>query len=319
MVERFLIVWLCLLSIVAYAWNDSIPFDPFLATKAFLEPLIALAMFAIGWMLPADEVRQVARRWPTVLGGTAVQYTAMPGLALLFATALRLDRDAFMGVIMAGCVPGAMASNVLTLVARGNVSYSVSLTTAATLLSPLVVPAALWLTVSTRVEIPLFDTAWKLCWMVVAPVACGHLLGRALPWFEKGAQRIGAVTANLVILWVIAVVVARNRDSIAETQAIVVAALVGLNVCGYAAGYGAGAAMRLPDAMRRALTLEIGMQNAGLGSVLAMELFPDHPAIAIPPALYSFGCMFTGAALARLWGMRPPAGSSDPQGAPAEV
>ena len=76
-----------------------------------------------------------------------------------------------------------------------------------------------------------------------------------------------------------------------------------VNVGGYLAGYRAGWAMRLPEPMRRALTLEIGMQNAGLGTVMALSLFPNQPAAAILPATYTFGCMLTGTILARIWAM----------------
>ena len=65
-----------------------------------------------------------------------------------------------------------------------------------------------------------------------------------------------------------------------------------------------GVVMKLPDTMRRALTLEIGMQNAGLGAVLARQLFESREAIAIAPAMYTFGCMLTGTLLAGIWARR---------------
>mgnify|MGYP002527554365 CR=1 FL=1 len=86
-------------------------------------------MFAIGMMLPRDEVRQVSRRWPVVLGGTVIQFATMPLLAFTIGTLWNIRGDAFLGLMLVGCVgcvPGAMASNVLTMNARGNVSYSVS-------------------------------------------------------------------------------------------------------------------------------------------------------------------------------------------------
>jgi BASS family bile acid:Na+ symporter len=109
--------------------------------------------------------------------------------------------------------------------------------------------------------------------------------------------------ANLVILWIIAVVVALNRERLHQLSPTLLIALVAINVGGYLAGYGGGRLMRLPSAMRRALTLEIGMQNAGLGAVLSRSLFPDDPAVAIAPAMYTFGCMLTGTVLARFWAM----------------
>lgn len=302
MIERFLVLWLCLLSAIAFYWPWA--FDPFRASAPWLFYLIALTMLAIGWMLPRDEVAQVARRWPTVLGGTAVQYGSMPLLAYLVGRLFRLEGDAMVGVVMAGCVPGAMASNVLTLVARGNVSYSLSLTTTATLLSPLVVPFALSLALGAQsVTFPTAATADMLLRFVVVPVVVGHLLGRTFIAWQATARRIGTLVANLTILWVIAVVVAENRDQLGQVTPWLIAALATLNLLGYAAGTAGGTLMRLPVPMRRALTLEIGMQNAGLGSTLALALFPDRPATAIPTATYMFGCMLTGTLLARGWAM----------------
>jgi BASS family bile acid:Na+ symporter len=310
MLERFLLLWLMLLGLLACFWTSWLPglWDPFLGTASWLSPLFAVTMLAIGSLLPRDEIRQVMRRWPTVLGGTALQYTSMPILAYGFARLLGLEGAAMVGVLMAGCVPGAMASNVLTLTARGNVSYSVSLTTSATLLSPIIVPLALWLTLGrTTADFPARDLIWELCWTVVLHVAVGHLLSRTFAVWQSVARRVGAIIANLTILWIIAVVVAKNRHNFSGVEARLLLALVGLNLGGYLAGALGSLLLRLPIPMRRALTLEIGMQNAGLGTVLAAKLFGD--ATAIGPALYTFGCMFTGTVLARLWaefGQRDP-------------
>ena len=158
--ERLLLLWLVLLSYVAYRWPDLhgwspevAAFDPFQQSKPLLKPMFAVAMLAIGSLLPAEEVRRVLRRWPTVLGGTAIQFLSMPLLAYGVGRLLGFQGPTMIGIVMVGCVPGAMASNVLTLMARGNVSYSVSLTTSATILSPLVVPWVLWLALGRMVEL----------------------------------------------------------------------------------------------------------------------------------------------------------------------
>lgn len=78
-------------------------------------PVIAVAMFAIGCLLPPEEVKQLQTAWPAVLGGTTIQYSVVPLLAWGVGNALRLEPESLTGVIMVGCVPGAMASNVLTL------------------------------------------------------------------------------------------------------------------------------------------------------------------------------------------------------------
>lgn len=305
MLERLLLPLLCLLSWAAYAWDGWFTFDPFVASAKWLLPLFACTMFAIGTLLPRDEVAQVAKRWPTVLGGTAVQYLSMPLAAWGLASAFGLTGADFYGVILAGCVPGAMASNVLTLMARGNVSYSVSLTTSATLLSPLVVPAALWIALGQKVDFPYLETMWTLTWTVVLPVVAGHLVGRRFAQHRAAFRTVAGTIANFTILWIIAVVVAVNRNRLSQLTLLLPCVLLLLNVIGYAAGYLAGHVLRIDRPMRRALTLEIGMQNAGLGSTLALSLFAASAGqeVALAPALYTFGCMLTGTALAATWGL----------------
>jgi BASS family bile acid:Na+ symporter len=316
LLQRWLLLWLCLSSLVAYLWPVVAPAgaDPFTASGPVLPYLIAGLMFTVGCLLPADEVRQLARRWPTVLAGTAVQYTAMPLLGYLFAVLLAPDEETFVGVVMVGCVPGAMASNVLTLLARGNVSYSISLTTLATLLSPVVVPLALWLTLGQHAKIDPVREFRFLLLTVAGPVVLGYTVCRLWPPFARVLHMVGPVLANLAVLWIIAVVVGLNRDRLGQATGNLMVILLLINVLGYLAGYGAGLLIRLDEPMRRALTLEIGMQNAGLGATLALALFPDRPGIAIPPALYAFGCMFTGTVLAQLWARLtpPPPGPAVP-------
>lgn len=301
--ERALVVWLLLLCLAAWSWTSWFPggIDPFTASRPALTGLIALTMLAIGSLLPEDEIRQVARRWPLVLAGTAVQYTAMPLLAYLVGVGFELEGAALNGLIIVGCVPGAMASNVLTLAARGNVSYSVSLTTSSTLLSPVVVPVTLWLTLGQWVDLDFVAVGRDLLLTVVLPVGAGFALSRYVPGWRRGADRVAPITANLAILWIIAMVVGLNRGSLGHVAPVVLGALLTVNLGGYLAGYLGARALRLSGGMRRALTLEIGMQNAGLGSMVALEYFKHDPATAVPCALYTFGCMFTGTLLARAW------------------
>lgn len=302
-IERWLLLWLCLGGLLAWSWPRIFPWnvDPFVASQRFLRFGIAGIMFTIGCLLPRDELEQLGRRWHTVLVGTAVQYTVMPLFAFVLAYSFFSGSDLFIGIILVGCVPGAMASNVLTLAARGNVSYSISLTTLATLLSPAVVPFTLYLALRTQVPINPWQVFLNLLWMVVGPVVIGFLLCQRFSVLAEFMKRWGSPLANLLILWVIAAVVGINRDRMAQAGVMLIGALLALNLLGYAAGYLTATALRFPEGMRRALTIEVGMQNAGLGAALAVELFENQSAAAIPPALYTFGCMLTGAGLARLW------------------
>lgn len=307
-VQRFLLLWLTVLSALAFYWPRlmSTAFDPFIETDRLelLKPLFRVAMFSIGALLPRDEIEQVVRRWPSVLGGTAIQYAVMPLLAWSIGHAFGLPREALIGVVMVGCVPGAMASNVLTLAAGGNVSYSVSLTTSATLLSPLVVPFTLMLTLGTTVQMDPWRTFLNLTTLVVAPVVMGYVVSLSSERAAEMLRACGPIAANVAILWIVAVVVGINRDRLSAATPLVLSALLLVNLAGYLAGNLGGRLLQLPAPMRRALTLEVGMQNAGLGTVLARDLFRDSPAVTIPTAAYTFGCMLTGTILAHYWSRR---------------
>jgi BASS family bile acid:Na+ symporter len=319
MLQRFLPLWLLLLCGLALWWPEvTTSFDPFLGFAGLHSQILgivfALAMFAIGTLLPKEEITLIARKWPRVFLGTLAQYSVMPLLGWALAAALDVSPGIKIGFILAGSVPGAMASNILTLQARGNVSYSVSLTTASTLLSPLVVPIVLSLSLSSVISVEDMDlkkyfdpvsTGWNLAWTVAIPVVCGHLASRFSEAVQVSAKQFSEPAANLIILWIIAVIVAKTRNNF-EFSGIVIGGLLTLNLVGYSAGYGIGRLAGLDEPMRRALVLEVGMQNAGLGSLLAVNLFPDHPDAAIPTVLYMFGCMLSGAILAQIWHRRDP-------------
>ena len=303
MLQRYILFWLIASSGIAFFWPEfGLSFDPFHAAgSSAIDVLIVITMFGVGALLPVKEVDQILHRWPTVLIGTCIQYFSMPLLAWIIVQVMQPDPQIATGILIVGCVPGAMASNVLTLAAKGNVSYSVSLTTSATLLSPIVVPIALWLTVDENVDYNGWAAVRLLVLQVVLPVVIGHLLTRFLVGFQRFADVAASTVANLAILAIIAIAVALNRSGVTQASGALLLALAVVNAGGYLAGYFGGAAFRLPEPMRRALTLEVGMQNAGAGIALAKKLFGDDSPAVIPCILYTFGCMLTGTILATIW------------------
>lgn len=310
MLERLLLMWLCISSGIAFLWpritaaaGPDIP-DVFSQGGKTLPYAICVTMFSIGWLLPKDEVNQLIRRWRLVLLGTGVQFVSMPLLAYGVTQIVPLGEEMRIGILVVGCVPGAMASNVLTMLSGGNVSYSVSLTTMATLISPIFVPFILRLFLGQT--FPVQQTFVLLLWTVVLPTLAGHLCGRRFSGLQAVMKPVAKNVASLTILWIIAVVVGLNRDRLGQVTPMIVIALLILNVSGYLCGFFAGGMFGLDTRMRRALSLEVGMQNAGLGTTLAAQIFTNRPEILIPTALYTFGCMLTGTMLARYWGTKSP-------------
>lgn len=307
MLERNLLWWLIGSSCVAFVWPRIFVggFDPWVASKPYLSIPIFLAMFFVGCLLKWSEVTAIGRRWPAVILGTLTQYTVMPLAAFLIGHAFQFPPDLLIGVVMVGCVPGAMASNVITHTAGGNLSYSVALTTSSTMLSPVAVPLLLWLTLGASHNVDIVKTVLVLVQQVVLPVALGFGLCRVSTGLQRFSERFGPSLANVMILWIIAAVVGLNRDRLGGVRADMLVALLLINLLGYLGGYWAGAAMRSEEAMRRALSIEVGMQNCGVGTILVLELFPNALAAAIPTAAYTFGCVLTASLLARHWSRVP--------------
>ena len=301
-----LLFWLVFTSLLAYAWPvQQLQFDPFIPAASIKGPLIwalvACAMFFLGTLVRQDELRPLYKHpWWVVLG-VLTQILVMPAAAWGVTQLIPLDRDIANGVILVGCVPGAMASNVLTSTARGSVAYSVSLTSVATLLSPLTVPLVLWVVASAATEKSLLESSIRLSMLVVLPTVLGFYACRTWSRFQNWTQVWGPRIASFTLLWIIVIVVAGDRENLMHVGLVLVLALLMINVVGYLAGWFVGGVAKLPQACRRALTLEVGMQNAGLGTALAVTLYGEDSLATIPTAAYTFGCMLTGTILAVGW------------------
>lgn len=263
--------------------------------------LVASAMFFLGTLVRQGELKPLYQHPWWVGLGVLTQILVMPAVAWGVTKLIPLDQDIANGVILVGCVPGAMASNVLTSTARGSVAYSVSLTSVATLLSPLTVPFVLQFVARATTQQSLLESSLRLSVLVVLPTVIGFFACRKWNRFQGWSEVWAGRIASFTLLWIIVIVVAGDRDNLKHVGLVLVAALLLINLAGYFAGWFVGGAAKLPEACRRALTLEVGMQNAGLGTALAVTLYGEDSLATIPTAAYTFGCMLTGTILAVFW------------------
>ncbi len=255
-----------------------------------LEPAFAVTMFFVGTLVRPEQVRAFAQTPTRALSGLISQYTIMPlcawGVSLAFS-----DPVVRTGIVLVGCMPGAMASNVMTVLLRGDLILSVTLTTLATLLSPLLLALWLPLLADTRIEVPVASLVWNAVWMVVLPVSIGIALRTLRPSLPSGWDRFATGLASLSIVLIVLIVVAANRGPLAALGPELGLAMVALNLAGYALAFGVATGLRWPGVQRRTLVVEVGMQNAGLGSVLALAHLGE--AGAVPSALYTALCVVT--------------------------
>ncbi len=259
----------------------------------------ALTMFGIGAVLTVDDFKTIAKRPVIVLIGSVAQFTLMPLGAFALAKLFGLSTPLTAGLVVAGCAPGAMSSNVMSYIAKADVAYSVSLTTVSTLLCPVLTPALTKLLVGAEIPFSFWKMFFEIFFMVVLPLAAGFAVRHFFTAAVEKIKDIFPAISVTFIIFICTLVIAVNRERMAQGGLIIIIVVLLLNIYGMAAGYGVGKLFRMPFSQKRTLSIEIGMQNAGLGTVLAIQHFGDEA--AIPTAFFVFACIITASIMTEIW------------------
>lgn len=267
---------------------------------SWINTLLMVVMFGMGLTLKPRDFADVFRRPKDILLGCAAQFTIMPLLAFALGKVFGLEAGLLAGVILVGTCPGGTSSNVITFLSKGDVALSVGMTSVNTLLAPILTPAITWLLLRTSITVDVVSMFLSIIKVVIVPIALGFVIN--MMWgrvTEKIADILPTVSV-LAITLIVAAVVSHNSARILETGAIVFAVVILHNLLGYAAGYLLGAALKLPAAKKKALSVEIGMQNSGLATSLAGTAFPKLAMATVPGAIFSVWHNISGAVLANI-------------------
>lgn len=259
-------------------------------------------MLGIGAVLTPSDFRPIFRRPHLALLGTLAQFGIMPLTGFLIARALHLPPELALGFILVGSVPGAMASNVISYLAKADVPYSITLTTCSTILAPIATPALTFVFGRTYVAIPFWPMLLNIVQIVIVPLVLGlavrHWFGRAV----EGISWLFPLLSSIAIALICGLVVALNTDKLAQVTWLVLIGVAAHNAIGLLGGYFAGRLYRFDPTRCRTLAIEVGMQNAGLGAVLALKHFSAQT--ALPNALFATWCIVTASILAEIWAGR---------------
>jgi BASS family bile acid:Na+ symporter len=265
----------------------------FLIFKDSVLWFFATTMFALGLVLNPSEFRNELKRFKRIGFGLATQFTVMPLVGFLVAYFSGFEPGLALGFVIVGCAPGAMASNVIVFLSGGATAYSVALTTAATMLAPLLTPSLVEVLGGVYLPIPFLPMMKTILVTVLGPLIGGMLVRKWLgDRLNKIAQMAPAV-AVMAIVVIVGVGVASNRSEIVTAGGKVFVLVVLVNLLGYLAGWQAARLFGFDKSHRTALMIEIGMQNAGLGVVLALRHF--SPETALPGVLFAVWCILTAA------------------------
>ena len=292
--------WLVGLAIIAFFWPQTMLWF----TGPWIFWALALSMLGMGLTLSLDDFRRVASMPGCVVLGFCAQYTLMPLAGWLVANMLQLDPGTAVGIILVASCPGGMASNMISLLARANVALSVVLTLLSTLMSFVFTP--MWCSLLAGKYVPV--DKWGMCLsamqMVVAPVVIGVLIRWTLP---RTADKIGAFGPTIAVVAFTLVsggIVAASASAIAGQFGRLALAAIMLHVVGFTTGYALTKVLRYPESIARTVSIEVGMQNGGMASVLARQHFPTMPLAAAAAVFSGVIQNILGGLLAAWWKSR---------------
>ena len=263
--------------------------------------LLMVVMFGMGLTIKPADFALVFRRPKDILLGCAAQFIIMPLLAFGLGKSFGLEEGLLAGVILVGTCPGGTSSNVITYLSGGDVALSVGMTGVNTLLAPLFTPAITWLLLRTTVQVDVQDMFLSIVKVVIVPIALGFLINRLFGKYVSKAEHALPLVSVTAITLIVAAVVSHNSERILETGLIVFVVVILHNLLGYAAGYLLGVVLKLPLSRKKALSIEVGMQNSGLATSLAGTAFPNLSMATVPGAIFSVWHNISGAILANIF------------------
>ena len=263
--------------------------------------LLGVVMFGMGLTLNLQDFKIVFSRPKDVIIGCLAQFTVMPLLAWGLAWVFSLDEALALGVVLVGCCPGGTASNVITYLAKGDLALSVGMTGVSTLLAPFLTPLLTWILAGKSVNVEVASMFRSILWVVILPIVVGLIIKALWPKFTEKTVDYLPAFSSIAIALIVAIIIAANADKLLSGGLIIVMVVVLHNVCGLGTGYLIGRLLGLSEPKKRAISIEVGMQNSGLASSLATLHFAAYPLATIPGAIFSVWHNISGAVVAYLY------------------
>ena len=343
--------------------------------KALIVPLLQIIMFGMGSQMSVNDFAGVIKMPKGVIIGIVAQYTIMPLVGFTIASAFNFPPEIAAGILLIGCAPSGLASNVMSYIAKANLALAVTLAAIATLLSPIMTPLLMKLLANEYIEIKFWTMMLDIINMMILPIIAGFIFNlfskgitsqrdryiqmavylliiiiknliflysytapegvthtvthvvlmsfiHDLIWFfllpmivatimklifhdfEKWMDKVLSFLSMAGIAVIIAIITAAGRDSLLEVGLLLILATLIHNLAGYSLGYGAAKLFRMSEKDCRTVAFEVGMQNGGLASGLALQM-GKIATVGLAPAIFGPLMNITGSSLATYWRGKP--------------
>ena len=263
--------------------------------------LLGVVMFGMGLALNLHDFKIVFSRPKDIIIGCLAQFTVMPLLAWGLAKAFQLDEALALGVILVGCCPGGTASNVITYLAKGDLALSVGMTGVSTVLAPLLTPLLTWVLAGESIHVDVAGMLLSILWVVILPIVLGLAIKSLWPKFTEKAMDYLPAFSSVAIAFTVSIVISANASKLLASGFLIILVVMCHNLFGLGLGYLIGRLSGMTEPKKRAVSIEVGMQNSGLASSLATLHFAAYPMATIPGAIFSVWHNISGAIVAWLY------------------
>ncbi|MEP6750782.1 MAG: bile acid:sodium symporter family protein, partial [Bacteroidota bacterium] len=271
-----------------------------ISLSVFIIPLLQVIMFGMGTELSLKDFANVVKMPKGIMVGVICHYLIMPLVGVGIATLFNFPKEIAAGIILVGCCPSGLASNVMSYLARANLALSVAVTTVSTLLAPVLTPLLMRLLGGSFIEIHFWNMAWDITKIVIIPITIGlafhYLIHGKYKWLDKAMP----VISMAGIAFILVIITAAGRDNLLKVGGLLILATILHNLTGFFLGYWSARLLKFPETDCRTIALEVGMQNAGLASGLALAMGKLATA-GLAPAIFGPVMNISGSSLASWW------------------
>ncbi len=268
-------------------------------------PLIQVIMFGMGTSMSVKDFGGVVKTPKGVVIGVLSQFVIMPMLGFTLANVTNFSPEIAAGIVLVGCSPSGLASNVMSYLAKANVALSITITAITTLLAPFITPVLMKLLAGTLVEIDVAKMMWDIIKMIIIPIGAGLIYNKLFSGKSKWLDKAMPIVSMFGIAFIITIITAAGRDSLLKIGPALIVVVLIHNLFGYMLGYWSARLFKMPEKDCRTVALEVGMQNAGLASGLAKEM-GKLATVGLAPAIFGPLMNITGSGLASWWHGRAP-------------
>ncbi|KYD02529.1 bile acid:sodium symporter family transporter [Bacillus atrophaeus] len=297
-------IWVIVFAVLGFT------FPPlFMWISTYITVFLGIIMFGMGLTLQADDFKELIRKPLNVLIGVIAQYTIMPLVAVGLAYGLRLPAEIAVGVILVGCCPGGTSSNVMTFLAKGNTALSVAVTTISTLLAPIMTPLLIMLFAKEWLPVSPSSLFISIMQAVLFPIIAGLIVKMFFKKQVTQAVHALPLVSVIGIVAIVSAVVSANRDNLLQSGLLIFSVVILHNGIGYLLGFLAAKVLKMDYPSQKAIAIEVGMQNSGLGAALATAHF--SPLSAIPSAIFSVWHNLSGSVVASYWSKKAKASAAE--------